>query len=474
VTRRTRIVATLGPATDRPGVLERLLDAGLDVARINFSHGSAEEHRERIAALRRLADVRGRSVAVLADLPGPKLRTVMPGPQELQAGQQVTLALRSGAAADIQITEPEALARVKAGHRVLFDDGRLQATVTAVTQDRVTITLAGAGALLPNKGVNLPDTELQVPAVTRRDREAIAVACAAGADWLALSFVRDAAAAHELRGVVRGHGCDLPILAKIERPEAVRRADDIIDAFDAIMVARGDLGVEIALEKVPHVQKRLISQARAAGKPVITATDMLDSMRNSPRPTRAEVSDVANAVYDGTDAVMLSGETAIGDYPVEALCCMNNTLLEAEAHQTEDAPRHVAVPKGELSDHVTHTVCGLAQEVQAEAIVAPTITGRTARLVARHRPRARIVAVTRPPVVQQLGIVWGVRAVNCPFEVRSGDDRLQAAVRAAFLGGAVTAGTLVVVVAGHPIEGGEGLPTIRLARVGEEGRTCEP
>jgi pyruvate kinase len=472
VPRRTRIVATLGPATDRPGVLERLLEAGLDVARINFSHGSAEEQRERIAALRRLAEARNRSVAVLADLPGPKLRTVMPEPLELQAGQQATLAIRT--AADSQITEPEALARVKAGHRVLFDDGRLQATVTAVTQERITITLAGSGTLLPNKGVNLPDTELQVPAVTRRDREAIAVACAAGADWLALSFVRDAAAAHELRGVVRGHGCDLPILAKIERPEAVRRAGDIIDAFDAIMVARGDLGVEIALEKVPHVQKRLINQARAAGKPVITATDMLDSMRHSPRPTRAEVSDVANAVYDGTDAVMLSGETAIGDYPVEALTCMNNTLLEAEAHQTEDAPRHVAVPKGELSDHVTHTVCGLAQEVQAEAIVAPTITGRTARLVARHRPRARIVAVTSPGVIRQLGIVWGVRAVNCPFEVRSGDDRLQAAVRAAFLGGAVAAGALVVVVAGHPIEGGEGLPTIRLARVGEDGRTCEP
>jgi pyruvate kinase len=240
------------------------------------------------------------------------------------------------------------------------------------------------------------------------------------------------------------------------------------------MVARGDLGVEIALEKVPHVQKRLINLARAAGKPVITATDMLDSMRRNPRPTRAEVSDVANAVYDGTDAVMLSGETAVGDYPVEAFTCMNNTLLEAEAHQTEDAPRHVVVPKGELNDHITHMVCALAQDVQAEAIVVPTLTGRTARLVARHRPRARIVAVTRHPIVERLGVVWGVQAVDCPFEVHGGDDRLQAAVRAAFMGGAVSAGALVVVVAGHPIEGGESLPTIRLARVGGDGLTCEP
>ena len=473
--RRTRTVATLGPATDRPGVLEQLIDAGLDVARINFSHGTADEHLARIARLRSVADAAKRSVAVMADLPGPKLRVLLDGPLELQPGQRITLALRGDAAGDLRLTEPEAVARIRTGQRVLLDDGRLQARVAAVTADGATLTVEVSGTLLPNKGVNLPDTELIIPAVTRRDREAIAVAAAAAVDWLALSFVRDPAAAHELRGVTRGHGLEAPVLAKIERPEAVARASAIVKAFDGIMVARGDLGVEIALEKVPHVQKRLINQARAAGKPVITATDMLDSMRHNPRPTRAEASDVANAVYDGTDAVMLSGETAVGDYPVAALLCMNTILREAEKHQQEDGPRYLNLPKGDLHDHITHTTCVLAQEVKADAIVAPTITGRTARLVARHRPVAAIVAVSSSPtVVRQLGVVWGVRAVPIPFAVRSGDDRLQAAVRAAFLGGAVQAGTLVVVVANHPIEGGEAAPTIRVVRVGDEGRACEP
>ena len=342
--RRTRIVATLGPATDRPGVLEKLLDAGLDVARINFSHGAASEHQGRIQHLRQVAKDRKRNVAILGDLPGPKLRALLTEAIALEVGQRVTLAVKPQAAADIYLTEPEAMARIKTGHRVLLDDGRLQARVVVVTHELVTLTFEVAGKLLPNKGINLPDTEMHIPAVTMRDREAIALALQAGVDWLALSFVRDASAAHELRGVIRGYGVEIPILAKIERPEAVKKSSEIIDSFDGIMVARGDLGVEIALEKVPHVQKELIQQARIAGKPVITATDMLDSMRQNPRPTRAEVSDVANAVYDGTDAVMLSGETAVGEFPVEALTCMNRILIESESHQIGGGLRHVAVP----------------------------------------------------------------------------------------------------------------------------------
>ena len=267
----------------------------------------------------------------------------------------------------------------------------------------------------------------------------------------------------------------MPILAKIERPEAVKKAAEIIDAFDGIMVARGDLGVEIALEKVPHVQKQLIQQARLAGKPVITATDMLDSMRQNPRPTRAEVSDVANAVYDGTDAVMLSGETAVGAWPVEALACMDRIILEAETHQQESGPRHFAVPRGALTDHITHGLCELAGETGAAAIITPTVTGRTARLVARHRPQPAIVAVsTCAEVARQLALVWGVAGVVFPFPVESGHDRLEAAVRTAFMQGAAKAGDLVVVLATHPIEGGEGFPTIRVVRVGEDGRSCEP
>src|SRR5436190_10802956 len=237
--RRTRIVATLGPATDRPGVLEKLLEAGLDVARINFSHGFAEEPQARIQALRQMAKQHNRHVAILGDLSGPKLRAILKEPITLEAGRTLTLAVKSDAAADIQLTEPEAVAKIKVGQRVLLDDGRLQARVTSVTKDVVTLTVAVGGTLLPNKGINLPDTELNIPAVTRRDRDAIAVAAAAGVDWLALSFVRDASAAHELRAVARVHNLEVPILAKIERPEAVRKAAEIIEAFDGILVARG-------------------------------------------------------------------------------------------------------------------------------------------------------------------------------------------------------------------------------------------
>lgn len=473
--RRTRIVATLGPATDRPGVLEQLVRAGLDVARLNFSHGSAEEHLRRAAELRQLAEKVGRPVAILGDLPGPKLRALLDGPLEMEAGQKVTMAVRPTAEADVRLTEPEALTRAKCGQRVLLDDGRIQARVHAPGADRVTLVIEVGGTLLPNKGINLPETDLHIPAVTPRDREAVAIALQAGVDWLALSFVREAAAAHELRGVIRGHGAELPLLAKIERPEAIRRAAEIIDAFDGVMVARGDLGVEVPLETVPYVQKRLIQQARAAGKPVVTATDMLDSMRHNPRPTRAEASDVANAVYDGTDAVMLSGETAVGDYPVQALTCMDTIVREADRHFADAGPRLIALSRGELIDHITHMLVELAADTGAEAIVTPTLTGRTPRLVARHRPRTAIIATSGSPhVVRALSPVWGVQAVPVPFAIQPGDDRLTAAVRAAYLGDAVRPGALVVVLAGHPIEGGEGFPTIRVVRVGEEGRPIEP
>ncbi|MSU76934.1 MAG: pyruvate kinase [Gemmataceae bacterium] len=475
--RRTRIVATLGPATDRPGVLEKLLDFGLDVARINFSHGTSEEHRGRIDRFRLLAAERKRVVAVLGDLPGPKLRAILKASIELIAGSKLTLALKPEVAADVHLTEPEALAKVKPNHRVLLDDGRIQARVHLVAKDIVTLMVEVGGTLLPNKGINLPDSELTIPAVTKRDRDAVAVALGHGVDWLALSFVRDASAAHELRGVIRGYNVEIPILAKMERPEAVRdgKSDEIIAAFDGIMVARGDLGVEIALEKVPHVQKQLIQKARLAGKPVITATDMLDSMRKNPRPTRAEVSDVANAVYDGTDAVMLSGETAVGDYPVEALSSMNRILIEAETHQEESGPKPMDIPRGDITDHITHAVCDLARDTGADAIITPTLTGRTARLVARHRVASAIIAVsTEQSVVQRLAVVWGVQGVTVPFPIQRGDDRLEAAVRASFLAGVVKPGSLVVVLAGHPIEGGEGFPTIRLVRVGDDGRSCEP
>ena len=475
MTRRTRIVATLGPAVDEPGVLEQLLEIGLDVARINFSHGSADEHLARIQRFRDTSARMGKTTAVLADLPGPKLRVLIEQPLKLKAGDVVHVAMKRDAKADIALTEPEVMAKVKVGQRVLFDDGRLQARVASLKGETCQVAMEVGGTLHPNKGINLPDSELSIAAVTHRDREALKVASAARVDWIALSFVRDASAAAELRGVARAFGLEAPIMAKMERPEAVKRAKEIIAAFDGVMVARGDLGVEIALERVPHVQKRLIHLARVAGKPVITATDMLDSMRSNPRPTRAEASDVANAVYDGTDAVMLSGETAVGQYPVEALRCMDNILREAESHYENDGPGHLSVPKGSLIDNITEMTVKLAVEIGADAIVAPTITGRTARNVARHRPKPWIIAVSaHEDVVRQQALVWGVRAVAPATPFLKGDDRLEGAVTAAFAGGYVKVGALVVVLAGHPIEGGEGFPTIRVVRVGEGGRSCEP
>lgn len=460
--RRTRIVATLGPATDRPGILEQLIDAGLDVARINFSHGNAAEHKARIARLRQVADAREHNVAVLADLPGPKLRAITSNAIDLPIGRELTIARVANAKAELAVTEPEALTKVAVGQRVLLDDGRLQGHVSKVESSIATILIDVGGTLLPNKGINLPDTDLDIPAVTERDRNAVAVALEAGVDWLALSFVRDPAAADELRKIAN----KTPILAKMERPEAVQRSIAIIDAFDGIMVARGDLGVEIALEKVPPVQKHLIDQARRAGKPVITATDMLDSMRKNPRPTRAEVSDVANAVYDGSDAVMLSGETAVGDFPVEALQCMTRILAEAEINQDVDAPRQVIVPRATLNDHMTHCVCELACSAGASAIVTPTITGRTARLMSRHRPKAPIVAVASDAhVLRQLAVVWGVKSVPLTKKLANGDSRLIAAVEAALFAGAIEKGQLVAMLANHPLEGGPEAPTIRMMRI---------
>ncbi|MBO0699236.1 MAG: pyruvate kinase, partial [Zavarzinella sp.] len=411
--RRTRIVATLGPATDPPDVLRAILEAGVDVARINFSHGTADEHAGRIARLREAATALRRNVAVLADLPGPKLRVRLPGPRELAEGQEIAFSSTASPAEpdDLVITEPEVLREVLPGQRILLDDGRLQLEAVRAATDRLIARVTVGGQLLPKKGLNLPDTPLTIPALTDRDREALATAARAGVDWLALSFVRRPDAAAELRAAASAVGLTVPVLAKIERPEAVDHAAEIIAAFDGIMVARGDLGVEIPLERVPTVQKRLIALARAAGKPVITATDMLDSMRENPRPTRAEITDVANAIYDGTDAVMLSGETAVGHYPVRAVGCMSQIALEAEAHLAEfgPPPAELWLPHPTVDDQMTSLAVELANRVGADAIITPTLSGRTARLLARHRPRAAIVApAPTEAVLRHMAVVWGL------------------------------------------------------------------
>jgi pyruvate kinase len=468
--RRTRIVATLGPASTRPDVLDQLVRAGLDVARINFSHGEAAQKIADIAAVRDSARRVGRTVAILADLPGPKLRVRIPREIELIAESRVSICAKAGCDADLDVTEPECLREVCPGQRLLLDDGRLQLVAERLESNRLIARVTVGGTLLPNKGLNLPDTRLTIAALTERDLAALNIAAQCDVDWLALSFVRDAWAAAELRRVAADFGIRVPVLAKIERPEAVDRAEEIISAFDGVMVARGDLGVEIPLERVPSVQKRLIAMARRAGKPVITATDMLDSMRQNPRPTRAEASDVANAIYDGTDAIMLSGETAVGAYPVEAVACMNRIACEVEPEIANDPRYDFALAPGPIDDHITHLTCDLARDVKADAIITPTMTGRTARLVARHRPAAAIIAPSASEsVLRQMTMIWGVEPVPLESPLPRGFDRLEAAVRSAYNHGAIKEGQLAVVLAGHPNEGGDRFPTIRVVRIGPAG-----
>ncbi len=480
--RRTKIVATLGPATDPPEVLEAVLRAGVDVARVNFSHGSADEHIARVQAFRDTSRKVGKFTAVLADLPGPKLRVKIAAPRPLKFGDVVhfSLAAQPIQPDDLTLTEPEVLADVRPGQRMLLDDGRLQLEAVDASGGRLAAKVLVGGTLQLNKGLNLPDTPLSISSVTPRDRLALAVAAKAGVDWVAVSFVRGPEAADEARIAAAAAGLGrIPLLAKVERPEAVATAAAIVKAFDAVMVARGDLGVEIPLERVPAVQKQLIAAARAAGKPVITATDMLDSMRTNPRPTRAEASDVANAIYDGTDAVMLSGETAIGQYPVEAVTCMSRIAVETEGHLLGKAnwdamPRVEYVAEDDIELPITRSAVELADLTGAVAIIAPTLSGRTARLVARLRPTARIVAASPAEgVLRAMSLLWGIRAVPMS-PVPPGGGRMVAAVRDAFAAGAVAAGERVVILAGHPIEGGPHFPTIRLARVGEGGESIAP
>lgn len=474
--RRTKIVGTLGPATDPPAVLAAVIAAGLDVARVNFSHGAEAEHLGRVAALREAARQAGKAVAILADLPGPKLRVKLPGPRSLTAGDVLHVAA-SLSGDDIGITEPEVLADVRPGQRMLLDDGKLQLTAGDFRDGRLAATVAVGGSLLPNKGLNLPDTPLSIAAVTERDHAALKVAAKAGCDWVALSFVRGPEAAAEVRAACQAVGLNVPVMAKVERPEAVRRMDEVVRAFDGIMVARGDLGVETAFEELPVVQKQLIAAARRAGRPVVTATEMLDSMRLNPRPTRAEASDVANAIFDGSDAVMLSGELAVGEYPVETVACMAHIAEKAEEHLETLGRGHGGshdTPEDDVDDSLAVAACTLADTVGATAIVTPTLSGRTARLLARCRPWARVVApAPTMAVVRRMAIIWGVRPVLMT-PLSPGESRLVSAVRDAFTAGALQAGERVVVLAGHPLEGGPRLPTLRVVRVGEGGTSLEP
>ncbi len=417
--RKARIVCTLGPATSTPAEIAALVEAGMDVARLNFSHGVQQDHLRRLNLVRSAAERAGRSVAVLQDLQGPKIRVghLRKGKMTLKDGQHVTITTRDviGHGGLIPTTYTGLPADVRKGEPVLLDDGRLRLEVTAVTRHDVKCRVIVGGVLSDNKGINLPESDVSAPALTEKDIEDVLFGREIGVDYIALSFVRSADDVHALRKVLGG--ASIPLIAKIEKPHAVERISEIAAAADGIMVARGDLGVELPLERVPLLQKTCIERTTHEGKICIVATEMLESMVTALRPTRAEVSDVANAILDGTDAVMLSEETATGLHPVEAVRTMSAIIAEVE-----HSPRFRARPPPPALDRndsfptaVARACVAAAEQLGIATIVACTQTGRTARLLSEHRPGARVIAFTSlQETYRRMALYWGVTPFVIP------------------------------------------------------------
>ncbi|MFZ6018232.1 MAG: pyruvate kinase [Chloroflexota bacterium] len=465
--RKTKIVATIGPASENEDTLRRLIEAGIDVARLNFSHGSHEEHLEKIRLIRKLSEELSKPVSILQDLQGPKLR-VGKLPAEgipLQAGDMVVLTQVSnmGSLDDlppsivlIPLDVPNLARGVVPGNRILLDDGNLEFEVTEVKGDAVFAKVILGGTLYSNKGVNLPGAALGIPPFTEKDRLDLEFGLKNGVDWVAISFVHRASDIEEVRKAMREilpSRANTPIIAKLERPEAIVNLHEIIHAADGVMVARGDLGVETSPSTVPIIQKRIIDMANRHAKPVITATQMLDSMIRNPRPTRAEASDVANAIFDGTDAVMLSGETASGSYPIEAVKVMANIICEAEANAAEYAHYSTRPAEAPQDDAlaITRAAKELAHDRNVVAIAVFTQTGKTALLMSKSRPNVPVFAFTpEEQTYQRMGLYWGVIPFLVPFA--STVEAMVASVEAALVSStSIRSGDQVVVISGFPV-----------------------
>ena len=468
--RRAKIVATLGPATSTLGQIRELVDAGLDVARLNMSHGTHEDHEKAYRMVREAAGASGRGVAILADLQGPKIRlgNVADGPVRLEVGSAFTITTRdvAGDAHLCSTTYAGLPGDVTPGERVLVDDGRVVLEVTGVEGTEVHTRVVVAGPVSNHKGINLPGVAVSVPALSEKDEEDLRFALHLGVDLVALSFVRSAADADDVRAIMRAEGIERPVLAKIEKPQAIENLDEIVHAFDAFMVARGDLGVECPLEDVPFLQKRVIEEARRNAKPVIVATQMLESMISSPAPTRAEASDVANAVLDGADAVMLSGETSVGSYPAESVRTMARIIESTEDH---GLARMAAI------DWQPHTKGGVIAKAAAEVaerlgarhLVAFTTTGDSARRLSRHRSPIPVLAFTPDTLVRShLCLSWGVQTF-VSNEVEHTDEMVVQIDEALLATGQAVEGDLVVLIAGTPPGTAGSTNALHVHRVGD-------
>jgi len=473
---KTKIVGTIGPATRDPAVLRGLMEAGLDVCRLNFSHGTHAEHAALIADIRRVAGELGRTVAILQDLAGPKIRTgpMAPGRVELVPGAAIVLTSRDvpGGADEVGLTWPGLPAAVEPGDTLYLADGLLALEVLGTDGTDVSCRVVTGGELGAHKGINLPGRTLDVPGLTEKDETDLRFGLAQGVDYVALSFVRSAADVATARELIAAAGLDTPLIAKIEKFEALDDIDAIVAAADGIMVARGDLGVEIPLELVPRAQKMLIARANAAAIPVITATQMLRSMVDNPRPTRAEVSDVANAILDGTDAVMLSEETAVGAHPVEAVAVMNRVAADTEKEFDYEGwtAKHLPEEKISFEAAVAHTAVEMASDIDAAAIITCTRSGSTTRLVARHRPRRKLLSMTPDPATaRRMALVFGADPLLTE-DARTGEDLERVAIRTALDGGFVKPGDAVIITAGLPFHVTGTTNLIKVARVEEPGR----
>ena len=457
--RRAKIVCTLGPATDRPDVLAALIDAGMDIARLNFSHGSHAEHARRLRLLRRLAKESGKTLAVLQDLQGPKIRTgLLQGGKhvELRSNARLTITTRAILGSNkIISTTFQALPReVRRGGRVLLADGLMELRVESVSGREIACRVINGGILGQHQGINLPGIPLRISALTPKDRADLEFGIRHGVDYIALSFVRRAREVLELKRLLARAGKKTPVVAKLEKPQAIDHLEEILAVSDAVMVARGDLGVELEPEKVPVIQKQVIERANALKVPVITATQMLESMTIHPRPTRAETSDVANAIFDGTDAVMLSGETATGQYPVESVRMMSKIISAAEL-----SPRYALLsherraPGGSLGvpESVCESAAHMTEALSLKAIAVFTQSGSSARLISKYRPRVPVYAFSPLPfITRRAALYWGVTPVLMQ-RVQSTDRMVEGAAARLREIGAAKPGDWIAVIAGTPI-----------------------
>ena len=455
--RKTKIICTLGPSTDKDGVLRELIANGMNVARFNFSHGSHEEHKGRLDLLKSLREELGKPVAALLDTKGPEIRLkdFKNGTEMLEAGQTFTLTTRDveGTKEICSITYKDLPQDVAPGGTIMLDDGLIKLQIQTVNDTDIVCTVLNNGKIKNKKGVNVPGVHLSMPYMSQRDKDDIIFGIEQGFDFIAASFVRTAQDVYEIRNLLNEYDSNIRIIAKIENREGVNNIDSILAAADAVMVARGDLGVEIDFTELPGIQKTIIDRSFSFGKPIVTATQMLDSMMVNPRPTRAEISDVANAIYDGTSAIMLSGETAAGAYPVEALKTMSAIAerTEQEGHYLRGRLMEPNTGKISVSDATAHAACLTAKDVNAAAIVTVSESGTTARLLSKYRPQQPIIAcVVKEQVQRQLSLSWGITSLMMPL-AHSTDELIEMSTALAKENGFLHDGELAVVTAGVPV-----------------------